>query len=56
MFKFLFFSLELSDKMESFIMQYRNLEKLKNDYKHLKVTGYEVFEIKYTLLGTINMP
>jgi len=54
--KFLIFSLELSDDMESDIMKYRNLEKLKNDYKHLIVTEFEVFKIKYALLCTINIP
>ena len=42
--KFLIFSLELSNELESDIMQYRNLEILKNDYKHLIVTEFEFFK------------
>ena len=53
---FLLFSLELSDENEDDTMQYRNLVNLKKEYRHLIKPKLEIFDKKYRLLGTINMP
>ena len=48
--------MELSDENEDDIMQYRNLENLKKDYMNLIKSELEIFDKKYRLLDTINMP
>ncbi len=50
----LLFLLELSDEFDQEIMKYRNLNLLKNDYKHLFLPEIIVENNKYKLLGTIN--
>jgi len=48
--------LELSEENEDDIMQYKNLVNLKKEDMQLIKPELEIFDKKYRLLGTINMP